>query len=199
MGGLMINFSKILEFGPTVILAAVILVIAVGAYKGFDFFKKRYRSSEAGERRQMPLVVHCPNDVPALAGALTEISRALTDMHQDNIAQRKMNHETMRVLERMAVGVEHLEDKYENIHGDAITKAIDRIEQTGVGIDRLVFQHQPAPNGTETWKGSAKDLARAEKFREKSYDTLVKMSTGQEAMQKTLDAMLTVAKTNGRK
>ena len=137
------SMSKLLELGPLALAMLVLLVLAV---TGYEFVKKKYRESESGERRKLPMVIECLNK--PVMDELVKQSR----LQQTNMVQ------TINILERAVVGIERLESKHEEYTSDGVAGALSRVESISVGVDRLLEQVRPG--------------ARSEKVREESRDML---------------------------
>jgi hypothetical protein len=163
--------SKLLSVGPTVILAAAVLVGAVALY---EFSKRWYRRSENGERRKLPFVIECPN------------KQAMIEIMKQSRLQQTSNTETLRLVERVVVGIEHLEGKHEEYTGDGVAAALGGVASIKVGVDRLLEEVKPG--------------SRSQKVSEESRDWLIKMGIGQESMMELLEKILTAVKNgNGRR
>lgn len=122
------SMSKLFELGPLAIAMLVLLVLAV---TGYEAVKKFYRQSEGGERRKLPMVIECPN------------KQAMIEIMKQSRLQQTTNTETLRVVERVAAGIEHLEEKHGDYTSDGVAAALGRVESIGVGVDRLLEDVKP--------------------------------------------------------
>lgn len=97
----MTGFGNIADIGLAGL--AIIALIAV-----IEFAKKRYRESEAGDRRSNPTVVNCPNKIYELQPTLKELSQVIERQAEVSKAHVEATKSYGPAAQRIDAGVERL-------------------------------------------------------------------------------------------